>query len=157
MTLSNRDRAVRCQRAITVYSDDDAYTNLVDFLADAFHWCRTNGHSFPDALDTALMHFEAEIASDDDVIHDFNHNPTEERNQSMAESETEHYEIDEKLLRSVIDDAEQAFWHAVAERFPQATSGDLSPLTVARLTIVAQEAIAEWIDLNVPTTTNKGD
>ncbi len=65
MTLSNQERAARCRQAITVYSDDDAYTNLVDFLADAFHWCHANGHSFPDAIGTAVMHFEAEITSDD--------------------------------------------------------------------------------------------
>jgi hypothetical protein len=65
MTLSNQERAARCQQALTAYSDDDAYTNLVDFLADAFHWCQVNGHSFPDATETAVMHFESEITSDD--------------------------------------------------------------------------------------------
>ena len=53
MTLSNQERADRCQQAITAYSDDDTYTNLVDFLADAMHWCDLHGHSFRDALDTA--------------------------------------------------------------------------------------------------------
>lgn len=78
MTLSNQQRSDRCQEAITAYSDDDAYTNLVDFLADARHWCHVNGHSFQDALDIALMHFEAEINGDD--IHDeFNRNATDER------------------------------------------------------------------------------
>jgi len=80
MTLSNQERADRCQQAITAYSDDDAYTNLVDFLADAFHWCRVNGHSLSDALDTALMHFEAEMTGDD-ILDDFNRKPTNERNQ----------------------------------------------------------------------------
>jgi len=65
MTLSNQERAVRCQQAITSYSDDEIYANLVDFLADAMHWCHANGHSFQEALDTALMHFEAEMTGDD--------------------------------------------------------------------------------------------
>ena len=39
MTVSNQERAIRCQQAMTAYSDDDAYTNLVDFLADAMHFC----------------------------------------------------------------------------------------------------------------------
>jgi hypothetical protein len=80
MTLSNQERAIRCQQAITAYSDDDTYTNLLDFLADAMHWCHANGHSFPEALDTALMHFEAEL-SGDDILDSFNHAATNERNQ----------------------------------------------------------------------------
>jgi hypothetical protein len=79
MTLSNQERADRCQDAITAYSDDDNYTNLVDFLADMLHFCQFNGHSFPDALDTARMHFDAEI-NGDDILDDFNHQPTNERN-----------------------------------------------------------------------------
>jgi hypothetical protein len=61
MSLSNQERSQRCRQAIIAYSDDDTYTNLVDFLADALHWCHVNGYSFPDAYATALMHFEAEV------------------------------------------------------------------------------------------------
>ena len=78
MTLSNQQRAARCEQAIAAYSDDDAYTNLVDFLADAMHFCHILGHSFGDALDTARMHFDAEL-SGDDILDDFNHQPTTER------------------------------------------------------------------------------
>ncbi len=79
MTVSNQERAIRCQQAMTAYSDDDTYTNLVDFLTDAMHFCHVQGHSFHDALDTARMHFDAEMTGDD-ILHDFNHNqPTEER------------------------------------------------------------------------------
>jgi len=79
MTLSNQQRADRCQQAIASYSDDDTHTNLVDFLADAMHWCHANGHSFHDALDTALMHFDAEL-TDDDILDDLNRDETSERN-----------------------------------------------------------------------------
>ena len=65
MTLSNQKRAVRCQQAITAYSDDDTYTNLVEFLADAMHFCNAKGHNFRDVLDTAVMHFQAEVTGDD--------------------------------------------------------------------------------------------
>ncbi len=65
MTLSNQERATRSEQAIRVYSDDDTYTNLVDLVADAMHWCHSNGHSFQDALDTAVMHFDAETTGDD--------------------------------------------------------------------------------------------
>jgi len=80
MTLSNQQRAIRCQQAITAYSDDDTCTNLVDFLADAMHFCHIHGHSFHDAIDTALMHYEAEINSDD-IPDDLNHQQSTERNQ----------------------------------------------------------------------------
>jgi hypothetical protein len=78
MTLSNQERAVRCQQAISAYSDDDNYTNLVDFLADAMHYCLLQGHNFHDALGTAVMHFDAE-SSGDDTLADLNHNQPNER------------------------------------------------------------------------------
>ena len=62
MTLSNQQRVDRCQQAITAYSDEDNYTNLVDFLADAMHFCHIQGHRFHDALNTAAKHFVAEKA-----------------------------------------------------------------------------------------------
>ena len=77
MTLSNQERAFRCEQAITAYSDDDPYSNLVDFLADAFHWCRLNGHSLADAFETAVMHFEAEMRGDD-ILDSLNHEATNE-------------------------------------------------------------------------------
>ena len=80
MTLSNQERADRCQEAITAYSDDDNYSNLVDFLADAMHLCHVQGHCFRDALDTAVMHFDAEM-NGDDIPDDLNHQATTERNQ----------------------------------------------------------------------------
>jgi hypothetical protein len=80
MSLTNQQRADRCQQAITAYSGDDTYTNLVDFLADAMHWCEANGHTFLDLLGTAQMHFDAEMTGDD-ILDDFNHELTNERNQ----------------------------------------------------------------------------
>lgn len=61
MTLTNEQRSERCCRAIATYSDDDPRTNLIDWLADAMHWCTCNDHDFADVLDTAQMHFDAEI------------------------------------------------------------------------------------------------
>jgi hypothetical protein len=80
MTLTNQERADRCQEAINAYSDDDTYTNLVDLLADAMHWCQFNGHSFSDILEIALMHFQAETAGDD-ILDDLNPELTNERNE----------------------------------------------------------------------------
>lgn len=69
MTLTNQQRSDRCQQAIAAYSDDNTYTNLVDFLADAMHWCHLNGHRFEDVLGTAMMHFNAE-SNGGDTLHD---------------------------------------------------------------------------------------
>ncbi len=80
MMLTNQQRSDRCQEAITAYSDDDNYTNLVDFLADAMHFCQLNGHCFRDALDTAEMHFDVEIAGDD-ILDDLNPQPSTKRSQ----------------------------------------------------------------------------
>ena len=80
MTLNNQERAVRCEQAIPSYSDDDTYTNLLDFLADAMHWCHRQGHGFADALDTARMHFDAELTGAD-IPDDLNQEGTTERKQ----------------------------------------------------------------------------
>ena len=82
MTLSNRQRADRFEQAITAYSNEDIGTNLVDFLADAIHWCRFTGHSFLDAFESAVMHFSAET-SGDVIPGDLNHEVTNERKQTM--------------------------------------------------------------------------
>lgn len=156
MTLSNQERANRCRKAIAAYSDDDTYTNLVDFLADAMHWTHSNGHSFPDALDAALMHYEAEI-NGDDILDSFNHAPTNERNQTMTESSTDQHDTRKQLLRSVADEALEGFWKVIVQRYPQAETGDLSPWATSTLQTAAENAIAEWIDNNVPATTTKGD
>jgi hypothetical protein len=154
MTLSNQERAVRCQQAITAYSDDDLYTNLVDFLADAMHMCRVNGHSFLDAFERAVMHFEAEITGDD-ILADHNQQATNERNQPMTQSKTDEHDAHKSLLRSAADEALEAFWQVIVQRYPQAKTGDLSPLTTVRLQDAAEVAIEEWIWANVPTTTNR--
>ncbi len=73
MTLSNRERADRCQQAITAYSDDDSFTNLVDFLADAMHWCHLHGQRFPHRPDA----FRGRNAGD--YIHELNDQQQDER------------------------------------------------------------------------------
>jgi hypothetical protein len=154
MTLSNHERAIRCQQAITAYSDDDPYTNFVDLLADALHWCHVNGHSFTDAFETAVIHYDAEM-TEDDILNDFNHPSSNERNQTMTESKPDPREAQRTLLRSLADEAQEAFWQVIVQRYPEATTGDLSPLTTVRLQDAAENAIGEWIHANVPTTTNE--
>ena len=156
MTLSNQERADRCQQVLTAYSDDDSYTNLVDFLADAFHWCRVNGHSLADAFETALMHFEAEMTGDD-ILDDFNNQVTSERNQPMTTPKTDQHDASKQLVRSVTEEALNAFGRVLVGRFPQAESGDLSPWATITLSTAAENAIGEWIDNNPPATTKKGE
>jgi hypothetical protein len=61
MTQSNQARADRCQQSITAYSDDDDFTNLVDFLADAMHYCDSTGQDFHIALAQACRHYIHEL------------------------------------------------------------------------------------------------
>jgi hypothetical protein len=50
----------------------------------------------------------------------------------------------------ITDEALAAFWAVVADRHPQATSGDLSPWTTITLKTIAEAAVTEWIANNVP-------
>lgn len=53
--------------------------------------------------------------------------------------------------RQLTDAALDAFWDVIVKRFPQATTGDLSPLTTFQLSQAAETAIIEWIFYNVTT------
>jgi hypothetical protein len=61
MKTVNRYRAHRCDKALRHYDTDfDTKTCLIDFLADARHWCDRQGESYS-ALDrTAHEHYSAE-------------------------------------------------------------------------------------------------
>ena len=61
MTPSNQQRADRAEQAITAYSDNDDYTNLVDFLADAMHFCDSTGQDFHIYLAQACRHYIHEL------------------------------------------------------------------------------------------------
>jgi len=66
----NRDRAACCLKAIRRYNtDSNPRTCLIDFLADAMHWCRVRGHDFHDVLERASEHYSAEIF-DETTPHD---------------------------------------------------------------------------------------
>ena len=61
MTLDNNVRADRCEQVVTAYSNEDSFTNLVDFLADAMHWCDFTGQDFHLALAQACRHYIHEL------------------------------------------------------------------------------------------------
>ena len=56
-----KERVARCRKALTGYSDDDRFLCLIDFLADATHWCDANGEDFHYALCVAGKHYLAEL------------------------------------------------------------------------------------------------
>jgi hypothetical protein len=68
--------------------------------------------------------------------------PHQERNLVMTKSKN--------TTRQLTDDALFAFWQGIAERFPEATTGELSPWPTMKLQIAAETAVEEWIDNNVP-------
>jgi hypothetical protein len=79
-TKENRHRAARCLKAIRRYNtDSNPRTCLIDFLADAMHWCRGRGHDFCGLIDRASEHYTAEVF--DETTPDLTINPqTKETN-----------------------------------------------------------------------------
>ncbi len=63
------ERARRCREALMGYPDTELFTNLIDLLADAMHFCDDTGEDFHYALCVASKHYLAEL----------NDQPTDER------------------------------------------------------------------------------
>jgi len=61
MTPTNQKRADHGRKALAAYANDDTFTNLVDFLTDAMHWCDASGEDFHYALCIACKHYLAEL------------------------------------------------------------------------------------------------
>ena len=59
MTSSNHTRAGRGWQAIAAYGDE--FSNLVDLLADAMHWCDQTGQDFHIAFAQACRHSVHEL------------------------------------------------------------------------------------------------
>lgn len=67
---TNEDRAERCRKALTGYTDEDLILCLIDFLADAMHFCDRYRHgNFHYALAVACKHY----------VNELNEEQTEER------------------------------------------------------------------------------
>lgn len=61
MKSENDKRSKRCAAAIRSYNDEwDEKSNLIDFLADARHWCDRNGLCFGELDRVAHQHYAAE-------------------------------------------------------------------------------------------------
>lgn len=61
MSKSNLIRAARCNEVLSAYSTDDTFTNLIDLLTDAQHWCDCTGQDFHIALAQACRHYINEL------------------------------------------------------------------------------------------------
>lgn len=68
LPLTIRDRVDRAGAAIEQYGEDIEESNLIDFLADAMHWCRVSGHCFDKLLTTAANHFKTETLEETGVL-----------------------------------------------------------------------------------------
>ena len=55
------ERAERCREALIGYANDGLFTNLIDLLADAMHFCDESGEDFHYALCVAGKHYLAEL------------------------------------------------------------------------------------------------
>lgn len=64
MSQSNQTRANRCDETLSGYSADDTFTNLIDLLTDAMHWCDFTGQDFHVALAQACRHYINELNDD---------------------------------------------------------------------------------------------
>ena len=89
--------------------------------------------------------------------HDLYYQVTNERSLTMTESKSDRSDAGKKTVRAIADGALEAFWQVVVQHFPEAVDGDLSPWATIKLHDAAEEALAEWIENNVPTTTKVGD
>ena len=56
--------------------------------------------------------------------------------------------MEKREIEQLTEDALDAFWEFVAERFPNAKTGDLSPLASFALGQAAETAVKEWIGNN---------
>jgi len=56
-----RERVQRCRDALIGYANDGLFTNLIDLLADAMHFCDDSGEDFHYALAVAGKHYLAEL------------------------------------------------------------------------------------------------
>jgi len=60
--ITNAERAKRCEAALECYNDEwDLLANLIDFLADARHWCDREGKCYGDLDGLAHRHYLAEV------------------------------------------------------------------------------------------------
>jgi hypothetical protein len=56
--------------------------------------------------------------------------------------------VDNQRIETALNKGEDAFWAAVADQFPEITTGDLSPDAAFALTRAMESAILAWVEAN---------
>jgi hypothetical protein len=56
----------------------------------------------------------------------------------------------ETYLRESIEEAQEAFWNVIVKRYPEATTGNLSPGATIDFHVAADNAVGEWVRNNCP-------
>ena len=69
MSACVTSRASQFESVLMSYAPNDAFTNLIDLLADAMHWCDATGQDFHIAFAQACRHY----------VHELNNEQTDER------------------------------------------------------------------------------
>lgn len=54
-----------------------------------------------------------------------------------------------RTAQEIVRDALEVFWQEIADAYPQAESGDLTPQTTLALESMADAAVEEWIQFNI--------
>jgi hypothetical protein len=54
----------------------------------------------------------------------------------------------EARIEDAVGEALQAFWLAVAEKFPEVTTGDYDPMLEGIMYAEAEEWVGEWLRMN---------
>lgn len=54
----------------------------------------------------------------------------------------------DEMISVISDIAEEAFWKAVAEQFPEIKTGDLAPMTSTKFSLHCHRVISEWLATN---------
>jgi hypothetical protein len=58
----------------------------------------------------------------------------------------------ESRIEHALDSGMDTFWVHIRNQFPEAQSGDLSPVTAYDLEVWMRKAVEEWVETNVPRT-----
>ena len=58
-------------------------------------------------------------------------------------------EISDERITEAVEDGANSFWAVIAERFPEAKSGDFPPDAEFALTKALENAVRVWLDANV--------
>ncbi len=69
---TNGDRAEQVDDVLVSYerlSGNDPNDQVADLLADVLHWCNVRNVCFTSMLETAFMHYGAELAEEGHAIH----------------------------------------------------------------------------------------